>query len=69
MGRRLGLDPAFLWLWRRPMATALMGPQAGDPPYAAGAAQKKEKKQKKKKKERNSEMDIYFSIYPIPVGI
>ena len=31
-------DPALLWLWRRPVATAPTGPLAWEPPYAAGAA-------------------------------
>ena len=52
MGRRLGLDPAFLWLWRSPVATAPIGPLAWEPPSAAGAAQEKEKRQKKKKKRK-----------------
>ena len=55
VGRRLGSDPALLWLWHRPAATAL-GPLAWEPPYAMGAAlemakgQKDKKKKKKKKK-------------------
>ena len=36
VGRRLGLDPALLWLWCRPVAW--------EPPYAAGAALKKTKR-------------------------
>jgi len=32
------LDPALLWLWRRPVATAPIQPLAWEPPYAAGAA-------------------------------
>ena len=39
VGRRRGSDPALLWLWRRPVATAPIGPLAWEPPYAAGAAQ------------------------------
>ena len=34
-----GSDPALLWLWRRPVATAPIQPLAWEPPYAAGAAQ------------------------------
>ena len=48
---RHGLDPELLWLWRRLVATALIGPQAWEPPYATGAALEKGKK---KKKFRNS---------------
>jgi len=43
----------LLWLWCRPAATALIGPLAWEPPYAAGAALEKAKRQKKKKKKRN----------------
>uniref|UniRef100_A0A8D1HFE9 Sulfotransferase n=1 Tax=Sus scrofa TaxID=9823 RepID=A0A8D1HFE9_PIG len=59
VGCRRGSDPALLWLWHRPVATAPIGPLAWEPPYAAGAAQeigtskdKKKKKKKKKKKPR-----------------
>ena len=48
-GRRLGLDPALLWLWCRPAATAPIKPLAWEPPYAAGAAQEMAKRQKNKK--------------------
>ena len=37
-------DPALLWLWRRPVATAPIGPLAWEPPYASGAALKRQKK-------------------------
>ena len=39
VGCRRGSDPALLWLWRRPVPTAPIGPLAWEPPYAAGAAQ------------------------------
>ena len=39
VGRRLGSDPALLWLWRRLVAAAPIRPLAWEPPYAAGAAQ------------------------------
>uniref|UniRef100_A0A8D0YNA3 Uncharacterized protein n=1 Tax=Sus scrofa TaxID=9823 RepID=A0A8D0YNA3_PIG len=39
VGLRRGSDPALLWLWRRPVATAPIRPLAWEPPYAAGAAQ------------------------------
>ena len=39
VGCRLGSDPTLLWLWRRLVATAPIGPLAWEPPYAAGAAQ------------------------------
>jgi len=60
VGCRRGSDPALLWLWRRPVATAPIQPLAWEPPYAAGAAQeiaiatttttKRQKKTKKKKR-------------------
>ena len=50
VGHRRGSDPVLLWLWNRPVATALIRPLAWDPPYAAGAALEKEKRTKKKKK-------------------
>ena len=37
-------DPALLWLWHRPVATAPIGPLAWEPSYAAGAALEKTKK-------------------------
>ena len=57
VGCRRGSDPAVLWLWRRPVATAPIQPLAWEPPYAAGAAQEiatttTTKKDKKKKKYR-----------------
>uniref|UniRef100_A0A4X1UT91 Proteasomal ATPase-associated factor 1 n=1 Tax=Sus scrofa TaxID=9823 RepID=A0A4X1UT91_PIG len=52
VGCRRGLDPALLWLWRRPVATAPIQPLAWEPPYALGVAQRNSKKTKKKKKKR-----------------
>ena len=49
VGRRHGLDLALLWLWRRPVATALIRPLAWESPYAAGVAPEKAKRQKKEK--------------------
>ena len=48
VGGRRGSDPALLWLWRRLVATALVGPLAWEPPCAAGAALEKAKKDLKK---------------------
>ena len=47
---RLGSDPALLWLWGRPAATALIRPPVWEPPYAVGAALKRPKKKKGKRK-------------------
>ena len=44
---RRGLDPALLWPWRRPAATAPIRSLAWEPPYAAGAAQEIAKRQEK----------------------
>ena len=41
-------DPALLWLWCRPVATAPTGPLAWKPPCAEGATLKRQKKKKKK---------------------
>ena len=53
IGCRRGSDPALLWLWRRPVATAPIRPLAWEPPYVEGAAQEiattTTKKTKKKK--------------------
>ena len=35
VGLRCGSDLALLWLWRGPVATALIGPVAWEPLYAA----------------------------------
>ena len=48
VGRRGSSDPALLWLWYRPLATAPIGPLACEPPCAAGAAQEMAKRQKLK---------------------
>ena len=45
VGRRRGSDPALLWLWRRPVAMALIRPLAWESPYAMGAALEKAKRQ------------------------
>ena len=47
VGCRRGLDPALLWLWRGPAATAMIGPLAWEPPYAAVVALEMQKDQKK----------------------
>ena len=38
---RCGSDPALLWGWHKPAATALIPPLAWELPYAMGAALKK----------------------------
>ena len=54
-GPRHGSDPVLLWLWRRPVATALIRPLAWEPPYVMGAALEKKKKKRKKKKKGGRE--------------
>ena len=49
-GHRRGLDLALLWLWRRPVATALIWPLVWEPPYAVGAALERQTKNKIKLK-------------------
>ena len=49
VGLRQGLDLAFLWLWRRPTATALIRLLAWEPPCAVGVAREKTKKRKRKR--------------------
>ena len=69
VGCRRGSDPALLWLWRRPVATAPIQPLAWEPPYAAGAAQeiattttttkdKNKNKQTKKTKKKKKELQL-----------
>ena len=41
VGRRCGLDPMLMWLWRRPAAIALIRPLVWEPPWAVGAALEK----------------------------
>ena len=38
VGRRCGLDPAFLWLWYKPAAEAPIRPLAWEHPQAVGVA-------------------------------
>ena len=49
VGLRHVSDPALLWLWCRPAATAPIGPVAWESPCAAGVALKRQKRPKKKK--------------------
>ena len=42
-----GSDPALLWLWRRPAATAPIRPLAWEPPCAMGAVLEKAKRPNK----------------------
>ena len=46
VGRRLGLDPELLWLWRRLADVALIQPLAWELPYAVDTALKRQKEKK-----------------------
>ena len=48
-GCRRGSDPALLWFWHRPVATAPIQPLPWEPPYASGVALEKTKKKKRKR--------------------
>ena len=63
VGHRHGSDPASLWLWCRPAATALIRSLAWEPPYAAvSVALEKTKRQKKKtKKNKCDNPDKFIS--------
>ena len=54
VGRRGDSDPKMLWLWYRPVATALIRPPAWEPPYAEAVALEKAQKRKKKKRKRKA---------------
>ena len=43
VGHRCGSDPAWLWLWRRPVTIAPIRPLAWEPPSAMGAALERQK--------------------------
>ena len=55
VGCRQGLDPALLWLWHKPAATAPIRPLAWDVPYAASAALKSKERKRKREEERRKE--------------
>ena len=65
---RRGSDPALLWLWFRPAATAPIRPLAWEPPYAAEAALEMAKRQKKrkKKKRKRSKANHMLSVLMFP---
>ena len=50
MGRRHGLDPMWLWLWRRPVATAPISTPGLGISMCCGTGPRKVKKTKKKEK-------------------
>ena len=64
VGCRRSLDPGLLWPWRRPAATAPIGPLAWEPLYAEGAAQEmaKRKKDKKKKRKKRNHYTLFLGV-------
>ena len=58
VGCKRGSDPALLWLWHRPAATAQIRLLAWEPPNASGVALKRQKKKKKKKKKNSESKNI-----------
>ena len=55
VGCRCGLDPKLLWLWHRPVATALIRSLAWEPPCAVGVALKRQKKKRKEKETKTKQ--------------
>ena len=51
VGCRRGSDPMLLWLWPRPVATALIQPLAWESPHAAEAALEMAERQEKTNKQ------------------
>ena len=66
VGCRCSSDPALLWLWRRPVATAPTRPLAWEPPYAAGAAQEMANRQKQQQQQQQKIEDKASIIILIP---
>ena len=58
---QMPLDPALLWFWRRPVATALIRPLAWEPPYATCAALERQKRQKKKTTTTTKNLKLKYS--------
>ena len=52
VGHRRGSDSAWLWLWCRPVAIALIRPLTWGPPYATGVALEKAKRQTNKQENK-----------------
>ena len=58
VGCRRGSDPALLWLWHRPAATAPIRSLAWEPPYAARVALEKAKRQKTNKQTKKNHNNL-----------
>ena len=58
-----GSDPALLWLWRRPGATAPIRPLAWEPPYATERPNEIARRQQKIKEEEGEEKrETYYTV-------
>ena len=66
--RRRGSDLAWLWLWRRPAATALIRPPRLGTPVCHGCSPKKTKKKKKEKKNSFPTQETHHTSRPITSG-
>ena len=74
VGRRCGLDPALLWLWRRPADAAPIRPLAWESPYAIDEAVKKKRKKDlhndsyapKNITKSSNNIHTWPSFYPVP---
>ena len=62
---RHGSDPVLLWLWYRPVATALIRPLVWEPPYPAGAALEKAKRQNKQTNKKKTTRYNRIKIHKI----
>ena len=62
-GRRRSSNPALLWLWRGPAATALIRPLAWETPCTASTTLEKKKEKEKKKLKLSTRFFIYKNIY------
>ena len=51
----------MLLLWHRPAAVALIGPLAGESPYAVGTAPKSKTKKKKEGRKRGKERNKWMN--------
>ena len=62
VGHRQGSDLALLWLWCRPVPTALIRPLAWEPPYASGTALKSKKTKTKTNKTKQNKKLLKWSL-------
>ena len=62
VGCKRGSDPALLWLWCRPVATAPIRPLAWKPPYAVGVALEKAKGKNKQTKNKTLEDTVFAFV-------